>query len=192
MHSPLEVYRLIQQAESGNVAALGNSELADEVLGFAFDAVFDNQGNLAEPGKVNEAIADRIINDEVLRSKNMTLQEELANAVVSKEKRLGDQIEVIPTIKSPNKTYNTHELMILAKRGLIDRQIGGLAVIAFRYHLPRAAAVVRKAGFDIVIPDMQEVGNFNPQSSLPWTRSKEDWIKRERIVIPYFAARNWI
>ncbi len=192
MYSPFSIHELIKQAETGTIPPSGSLEDADEVLGFAFDAILDDKGGLSEPGRVNESIADFIINNEIIRSKRMTLQEELAVAVIARDGDLEGQIEVLSTIKKPGKTYDTHELMLIAKDGFRKRNSGRLAILAFRYHMPRAAAVVEKAGFKVVVPNMGGVGSFNSESSLPWTQSEQNWIKRERKVIPYFALRNWI
>ena len=45
----------------------------------------------------------------------MSLQEEIAIAVQQEDKTLSDQIDSLKTIKSPGKTYNTHELIETVK-----------------------------------------------------------------------------
>lgn len=187
-----EMKTILHQAATGEVPPQGRLEDSDEVIGFSFGLHFDTQGLLAHPGPVNEAMADYIVGDEILRSKNMTLQEELASAVEAREPRLSSQIDTLSTIKAPFMTYNTHELLQQAQEGMRERQARSLAVVAFRYHLPRAAAQVRKAGFETIVPDMSGVGDFDPNSSQPWIRNREAWIRRERKVILAFALANRI
>lgn len=192
MIDPREILQLIGQAESGNVPPEGNLEQAEEVLGFSFGLYFNGSGQLARPGPINDAIASRIVNDEVLRTKNMVLQEELARAVEAREPRLSLQIATLPTIKAPFQTYNTHELLMVARHDFMSRGVGHLAVVAFRHHLPRAAAQVKKAGFAVSTPDMRGVGEFDATSGQAWIRSKDAWIQRERLVIGAFALLNRI
>lgn len=192
MYRPSAILELINQAETGNIPPEGDLSEVDEVLGFSFGLHFNPEGYLAQPGSTNEAIAKMIVSDEVLRSKYMTLQEELAIAVEAREPHLANQINAIPTIKSPFQTYNTHDILQAARPGLIERNVGLVAVVAFRNHLPRANAHVRKAGFSTALPDMRAVGDFDPSSGQAWIRNPEDWIKRERLAIGLFAALNRI
>jgi hypothetical protein len=192
MYRPREIYHLIQQAGSGDFPPIGNLEDMDEAFGFSFGSRWNEYGWLAHPGPTNGAIADSIVGNEVLREMNMTLQEELAIAVKEREPRLSDQIIAIPTMKRPGKNYNTDEVLKRALPDLAERNVGSLAVIAYRYHLPRAEAEVRKAGFYTATPDMSEVGDFDPYSAHRQCRSLDDWIRRERLVIPLFAALGHI
>jgi len=189
-----EFSALIEQSRTGIVPPIGNIELSDEVIGFSFDLYLDAKGQLdrRQSGPVNEALANFIINNEILRAKDMTLQEEIAIAITDKEPKLTDRINVLKSIKRPGKTFNTHELLKAAYPGLIKRQVGSLAVVVFRHQLPRAAAQVKKAGFAVSTPDMSQVGDFNPYSVQPWVRSSEAWVKRERKVIIAFGLLNLI
>jgi hypothetical protein len=170
----------------------GDLEQADHVVGFAFDTQLDAYGFITASGSTNEALAEFIVGHEVLRTKNMTLQEEIAWAVADRDPSLKEQIDRMRSLKMPGKTRHTYELINGEAGGLRDKQAHTLAVVAFRHHLPRVAATVRKAGFQTLIPDMAGVGDFNLNSSLPWTRSRYAWYKRERVAIPYFALRGWI
>jgi hypothetical protein len=187
-----ELNGLIHQAATGDVPPIGDVASADEVIGFAFGLRFDQDGQLGSPGPVNETIANFIVNDEVLRTKNMTLQEELAVAIEAIEPMLANQIVTLKTIKTPGVAYNTHELLMTAKPGLAQRSIGSLAVVAFRNHLPRAAAQVKKAGFMVSTPNMSRVGEFDPDSPQPWIRNPDAWIRRERKALAVFALANRI
>ncbi len=124
MYRLSEINALVDQARTGDVPPVGNLEAAKEIFGFAFGIYFDTDGRLEHPGPVNEALADFIVNDEVLRSKNMTLQEELAIAVEAREPRLSLQIDSLKTVKAPFKTYNTYELLKAARPGLVERNVG--------------------------------------------------------------------
>lgn len=183
---------MIDQAHTGRMPASGNIEDANEVIGFSFGTYFDDEGQLLKPGPVNEAMADFIVGNEVLRSKNMTLQEELAVAVQAREPKLGDQISNLPSIKVPFQAFSTHELIAIARPGLQERQVRSLAVIAFRHHQPRATAQVKGAGFEVSTPNMIAIGDFDPHSGQSWIHSREDWIKRERKVIVAHALLNRI
>jgi hypothetical protein len=192
MNKVREIATLIDHARTGEMPPTGDVENADELIGFSFGLYFDDNGLLGHPGPVNEAIADFVVSDEVLRSKNMTVQEELAVAIEAREPRLAEQIDTLKTIKEPGKAFNTHELLVMAKPALVQRGVGSLAVVAFRNHLPRAAAQVKKAGFVVATPDMRGVGDFDPHSSQAWIHSPEAWIRRERLAITAFALMNRI
>lgn len=187
-----ELTSLMEQARTGDVPPIGDVAQADELIGFAFGLYFDADGQLGRPGPVNDAIADFIVGDEVLRSNNMTLQEELAVAIEAREPKLAGQIDALKTIKAPGRAHNTHELLVTAKPALIARGVGSLAVVAFRNHLPRAAAQVSKAGFTVSTPDMTGVGDFDPHSPQEWIHNPEVWIKRERKVLAAFALAGRI
>ena len=178
---------LLHQSKTGIVPISGSLENAQELMGLSFGVHFNSGGQISEPGSVNDALAKYIVNDEILRSKNMTLQEELAIAVERHEPRMSMQIDSIRSVKKPFRTFNTHELITKAKAGLIERNVRSLAVVAFRHHLPRAAAQVKKAGFDVAVPDMSGIGDFDPYSSQPWIRNINAWTNRERKVIAVFA-----
>jgi len=192
MYSPSKIMSLVKLAENGQIQPKGNLEDADELIGFSFGLILDERGQLKSSGPVNHALAKFIVGNEILREKNMSLQEEIATAVQQEDRTLSDQIDSLKTIKKPGQTYNTHELIETVKPELLARGVGKLAVIAFRYHLPRAEAEVRKAGFETLLPDLSNVGDFDPISPQYQARSQEDWIKRERIVIPLFAILNRI
>ena len=186
------VKEFIGQAKTGDMPAQDNLERAQGLIGFSFGLHFDNQGQLGHPGSVNTAIAGHIVNHEVLRTKDMTLQEELAIEVARLDPTLSDNINSLPTIKAPNKAYNTHELLMQSAPDFKANRVNSLAVVAFRHHLPRAAAQVRKAGFEVANPDMAGVGDFDPTLDQAWVHSKEAWIIRERLVISAFAVLNRI
>jgi hypothetical protein len=192
MYKVNEVLTLIDQAGKGELPPSGDIENVDELIGFSFGLYFDDEGQLGNPGPVNEAMAEFVVGNEVLRSKNMTLQEELAVAIEAREPRLAHQIDTLKTIKEPGTAYNTHELLVTAKPTLVQRGVGSLAVLAFRNHLPRAAAQVKKAGFIVATPDMSGVGDFDPKSPQGWIHNPEAWIRRERVAIAAFALMNRI
>lgn len=192
MYDISRVAKLIDQSKTGIVPPSGNLEEADELIGFAFGLYFDTQGQLGAVGPVNEAIAARVVTDEILRSKNMILQEELAVAIEARDPRMANQIDTLKTIKKPGTAYNTHELLMAAKPGLVERKVGSLAVVAFRHHLPRAAAQVHKAGFAVATPDMSNVGEFDPNSPQSWIHDIDSWNRREVKVIAAFALLNYI
>jgi pimeloyl-ACP methyl ester carboxylesterase len=187
-----EIRGLIEQARTGIVAPVGNLEQADELIGFSFGTYLNSEGQLDHPGPVNDAIARFVVCNEVLRSKNMTLQEELAVAIEAIEPKMANQIDSLPTIKKPGVVFNTHELLATAQPKFRERNVGSLAVVAFRHHLPRAAAEVRKAGFVVATPDMSIVGDFDPNNPQKQVRSAQDWYDRENKVIPIFALLNRI
>lgn len=192
MYSPRAISALIDQARTGDVAPHGDLTEAQTLIGFSFGLVTDAAGQLAGPGVVNDALARFIVNHEALRTKTMILQEELANAVIACDQTLASQIQSLKSIKSPGATYNTYELMAQVTPQLQSQHIVSLIVVAFRHHLPRAEAVVRKAGFGTITPDLRQVGDFDPASSQPWIRGTEAWIRRERTAINIFAMRNYI
>jgi len=192
MYRVSEVATLIDQAHSGVVPPIGNLEDADEAIGFSFGLYFDERGQLAHPGPVNEAIAHRVVNDELLRGKNMTLQEELAIAIEALDPTLAGQIDSIKTIKKPGRAHRTHEVLKIASPSLAERQVGSLAVIAFRHHLPRAVAQVKKAGFEVAAPSMSGVGDFDPNSPQSWIHNSRAWMRRECKVIVALALLNQI
>jgi hypothetical protein len=187
-----EISSLVEQSKTGVVENVGSLEDAQEAIGFSFGLFLDKQGKLLIPGPINEAMTSYILKNKLLRKMHLTLQEELAVAVISREPAMESQITSIKSMKQPFKTYNTREVIEMARPGLEERKVKSLAVIAFRYHQPRAAAQVKKAGFNVVIPDMSDVGTFDANSYQWWTRDRRSWAMNEQIVIPIFALLNYI
>ena len=193
MASFSEVRTMIHQAHSGDMPPQGNLEAADEVFGFSFGTCFNSEGQLLKPGPVNEALAAFIVGHEVLCSMPMTLQQEVAMAVqAAREPGSGGEINSLPSLKAPFKAFNTHELITIARPGLVKRGVKSVAVVAFRHHLPRAAAEVKRAGFVVATPDMRAVGDFDPRSDQAWTHDREAWDHREPKVIAALALLGCI
>ncbi len=192
MYDPSKISALIGQAYTGDVPPHGNMWDAAEVIGFSFGLKLDSTGQLAGPGAVNEALAGYIVRNEELRYKNMHLQEEIANAVLGLDRSLAHRVNVLPTMKAPGNTYSSPELVDAVAPDLRERHVDTLGVLAFRHHLPRANAHVQKAGFETAVPELRDVGDFDPNSAQPWTRSRGAWIRREAIAICGFAALNKI
>ncbi|OVE79486.1 hypothetical protein BVY00_00255 [bacterium G20] len=191
MANPSELATLAKYACSGQMPPHGNLEEADRVLGFSFGYRLARGGGW-EPGATNYDLAELIAGNEILRSLPMTLEEEVAAALIHLEPKLTDQIDVIKTRSAKQKVSGTHEVMVLAKPRIEESGARKLAVVAFRYHLPRAEAIVREAGFSTVVPDMRNFGDFDPESEQWWTTSRQRWIGYELGVIAYFAARGYL
>lgn len=196
MHNPREVATTIRQAYNGELppaSSVTELQAVDAVVGFAFGAKFNAAGELSGPGGANEALAQYISAN--FPDKKLFLQEEIAMAMAQVNPGLAAQVHVLPPLKRPGHTYNTAEIAQQA----IHAGLGGyaaVAVVAFGPHLLRASKVLEKAcrecGTQVVIPDMQGVGDFDAQSSQPWTRSEKAWRKREVPTMLYFAFRNYI
>ena len=184
MINPAEIARTVGYARSGEMPPIGDLASATEVIGFSFGTYFDADGQLSRPGPVNDEIARCIVSNEVIRDTEMpmTLQEEVAWAVFAQDKTLRGQINVLPTIKTPGKAFNTHELIQQSRRGWATRKVGTLAIVAHPHHIPRASAQVRKAGFEVVTLDTRGIG-FDENSAQEWTTSAEKWGKKEPLVI---------
>jgi len=155
--------RRMTQALTGNVPPTGNLENVDEIAGFAFGIYYNNEGKLGAPGPINEALARFMVNNEVVRTKYITAQDALAWAIVKQDSTLADQINAVPTVKAPFKAYTGREFISASLPGWREREVLDLGVVAFRNHLPRAAAETEAmTGFTIATPDMSGIGTWDP------------------------------
>ena len=114
--------------------------------------------------------------------------------VRAQDRRLSDNITAVATIdpKRPGRPLSTLDVITTARPLLAAQGVGSLAVVAFRHHMPRAAAHVEYAGFQSVIPDVRTVGDFDPQSPWPFIRNKRSWIRREVGALAFFALKGGI
>jgi hypothetical protein len=190
--SPVEISTLVNEAKTGKVKPSGSLEDAQEGIGFSFGIYLDNRGKLVIPGPTNESLASFILENEVLGSIRLSLQEELALAVTARKPSMRSQITSIRSMKRPFHPYKTHEKIEIARQGLEKRKVKTLAVIAFRYQLPQVSAQVKKAGYDVVIPDMSNVGIFDANSYQRRTRDEDSWARYEQLCIPALALLNFI
>ncbi len=195
MYNPYEIATLLDQAETGAIPPSSPQRLedAEALVGLAFGLRFTLDGQLESPGPVNDALAERLVGDEVMRSKELIiLQEELAVAVIGLDKSLASRIEVVPTIKEPFTTYSTRHVVLHAAGILAQEDKNSAIAFAMSYHLPRTAAYMRKSGLSVAIPNMYGVGDFDPESRQPQVRNLKQWMKHERLSIGASAVLNWI
>jgi hypothetical protein len=184
----VDLIYLLNQATNGNSEPIGNVKNSKVLVGFSFGTRFDKDGELGDSGETNKAIAKYIVESPILRSKQMYLQEEVAISVIDLRPRLKNKITILKSVKMPYKTYNTHEILNHALPLLRKDKVRNITVVAFRYHLPRAAAQVKKAGFNISTTDMSKVGDWDQASSQVWTRRESNFLLREipTIIALYF------
>ena len=87
-------------------------------------------------------------------------------------------------MKSSGCTFSTHELIGQIRRKYTIAQLGKIGLCAFRYHMPRVDAQMKHANFETIVdPSLQQVGDFDPQSSQVWTQNSRRWSLREPLVI---------
>lgn len=190
MYDPRKVYSLLQQATTGETPPHGRLEDAQEIVAFPFSIRLNDEGQLIGPGTTNIALAKFITTHEILREMPITMTEDLALAWPGK---MPNSVEIETNFPdSGEKASTTHNYAQRVARNLKVRKVGRIAVVAFRFHAPRADAEMQKAGFDTALPDLRQIGNFDPESSQRWTTSQEQWVKRERIILPASALLNWI
>jgi len=193
MVSPGRIAELTRDAYAGDMPPRGDLASVDAVIGFSFGTYLSSDGKqVVCPGPVNEALAEMLVACEPLRSKPLALQEELALAVRAQDRSLDGRIELVPTLdpNKPGKPRSTLEVVSHVMPQLIAQRVGSVAVVAFRHHMPRAEAHVRRVGLDTAVPDVRRVGDFDPDSPWPFIRSRSEWMKRELFAIAYFAVRD--
>lgn len=163
---------------TGKMPPHGRLDEAEAVLAFPFGYRADAEGHYKEPGLTNIALADFISDNPVLRAMDMVLSEELADAI---DGRTLGKTTLLSNFEegSAGTTYDYAER---AKKLVELMDVGKLAVVAFRYHLPRADASSTKVGFNTVVPDMRHVGDFDPESAQWWTRDRKRWVVRESLL----------
>jgi hypothetical protein len=165
---------------SGNMPPHGNLEDAEAILAFPFGYRADSEGQYKEPGTTNIALADFIAANPVLSQMDIVLSEELADAL---DGRMKGKTTVLSNFEQ-GQAGTTYDYAERARRLVEIHDVGKLAVVAFRFHLPRAGASIEKVGFSTIVPDLREVGDFDPESAQWWTRSKKLWVAREAAVLP--------
>jgi len=181
MFKPVPMLRRMSQALTGNMPPTGSFENVDEIAGFAFGIYYNSEGGFGIPGPINEALAHFMVNNEVVREKYITAQDALAWAIVGQDKTLSSQINAVPTVKAPFKAFTGREFISAALPGWNERNVHDLGVVAYRNHLPRAAAETGQAtGFVIATPDMRGVGNWDPNPEQQrQARRPLNWAVRE-------------
>lgn len=178
----------IKYSLDGKMPPHGNLSDAEVILAFPFGYRSDSEGNYKEPGTTNEALADFIATNPVLREMDIILSEELADAINGRMK--GDTT-LLSNFEQGN-TSTTYGYAEKAKLLAEINDIGKIAVVAFRFHLPRATAGSEKVGFKTVVPELRQVGDFDPQSAQWWTRSRKLWAAREAAVLPASIVKKQI
>lgn len=191
-----DISTIMHYADSGEMPPIGEVDEAGALIAFSFGVRLDETGHVMDPGTTNRALATLIVNNDALRASTTPwyLQDEIADCAFNLDPSIVEERKIYPmaSLKSQGQTYNSYELIQQATPQLRHDNAETVAVVAFRHHLPRAVGHVLRAGFKVVTPDMRQVGEFDPDSSQPWTRNREAWIKRERKVIGYCAIRGYI
>jgi hypothetical protein len=179
--------------------ATGHIDGTEGILVPSFGTIFDSAGIVDAPGATNVALAEHIVGHEVIRDLRLPLylQQEVAVAAIQLDSSIATQVaKVILTNKAPGRAFNTREVIQHAMPDIISHGIGKLAILPFRYHAPRALYtginVAQPEGIEIVYPGMQAVGDFDPRSSQPRTRSKAAWVRGERLIIPLNYAFGYL
>jgi hypothetical protein len=184
--SALEVFKY---SVTGSMPPLGNLDDAEAIIAFPFGRLENTAGDYIAPGATNLALAEYIANNAQLREKNIVLTEELADAL---DGDTDGSITLINNINKDGRTSSTYDYAVRAGEHFRQHNIGQLAVVAFRHHLPKANAGIKRVGLKTVVPDLRQVGNFDPESAQWWTRNLAAWIVRESVVLPVSLALRQI
>jgi DNA-binding LacI/PurR family transcriptional regulator len=86
---------------------------------------------------------------------------------------------------------DTHEVAYQAAQHMGRLGCRRPIVVAQQHHLPRAEAVLRRLGLDVVVTTAVDAP-FDERSSQVWTRSRVAWALRELLTIPYYRSRRWL
>lgn len=173
---------------SGNMPPQGNISEAEAILAFPFGYRSDSGGAYKGPGLTNLALAKFISTNPVLSEMDIVLTEELADAL---DGRMRGRTTLLSNFEQ-GQASTTFDYAERASRLTEIKDVGSLAVIAFRFHLPRANASTEKVGFNTVIPDLRQVGDFDPRSAQWWTKNKKLWVARESVVLPASVIKQEI
>ena len=177
-----EVIRLMQSSINGEIEPHGRIAEADSIVGFSFGVRYD-EGHYTAPGATNEALGTWLA-DQFKPQRLMILQQELADVVCDIQPDASQAVVALPTMKSSGCTFSTHELIGQIRRKYTIAQLGKIGLCAFRYHMPRVDAQMKHANFETIVdPSLQQVGDFDPQSSQVWTQNSRRWSLREPLVI---------
>ncbi len=178
---------------------VGTIENVNGILAVSFGTIYGPDGEVAAPGATNLELARYIVNDEMIRDTKMPLamQQEVVMAARLLDPSIDGQIaQSIDTNKRPGLAFNTREVAQQALKVLVAEQVGTLAVIAFQYHRPRAVPTVQRVvqteHIEVVSPDMRNIGDFDPNCSQSRPRSRDNWKRGERVIIPFNALMGYI
>lgn len=173
---------------SGNMPPRGDLSDAEAALAFPFGYRADSEGHYKEPGATNLALAGFILANPQLRQLDIVLSEELADAL---DGRARGKTILLGNFEQ-GQAGTTYDYAEKARKLTEVRDVGKLAVVAFRFHLPRANAGTERVGFSTVVPDLRQVGDFDPKSAQWWTRNRGLWTAREAAAVPVSIIKNQV
>lgn len=185
----MSLVEVFKYSANGDMPPRGNLDEAEAILAFPFGLIKNSNGEYLAPGQTNIALASYIARSGQLREKDIVLTEELADAL---DGDTDGDIRVISNFREDGKESSTYDYAVRAGEYLRGHNVGKLAVVAFRHHLPRAEASVSRVGFSTVVPELRQVGDFDSQSYQWRTRSRARWIAWEVGSIPVSAVLNQI
>jgi hypothetical protein len=185
----MRAVEIFKYSADGNMPPRGNLDEAEAILTFPFGFIGDSNGDYFSPGATNIALAEYIADSRQLREKDIVLTEELADAL---DGDTDGDIKVISNFLEEAKASSTFDYAVRAAEYFRERNIGSVAVVAFRHHLPRAEASVSKVGLSTVVPELRQVGDFDPQSYQWRARSRARWIAWEVGIVPASVVLNQI
>lgn len=177
----MNILEVFKYSATGNMPPQGNLDEAEAILAFPFGLIKNSNGDYIAPGATNLALATHIARSGQLREKDIVLTEELADAL---DGDTDGNITLISNLGEDGKESTTYDYAVRAGEHFRQRSIGKLAIVAFRHHLPKANAGIKRVGFETVVPELRHVGDFDPASSQWWTRNQAAWIAREALVLP--------
>jgi len=177
----MNVLEIARYSLNGNMPPSGNLEDAQALLAFPFGLVRDIDGAFVRPGATNEALISYILENPILRKMTIVYSEELQKGL---EGQTEGKTLFLSNFTGQNKESTSYDYARRAHQSFKDIQIGKVAIVAFSHHLPRAVASSQRVGINTVVPDLRGVGDFDTESSQPWTRNANAWAKREAKVIP--------
>ncbi|MDB5179847.1 MAG: hypothetical protein JWN12_479 [Candidatus Saccharibacteria bacterium] len=149
----------------------------------------ENSDGTKIPGPMNEALA--AFTDEHFSDRPILVSPDIAPALQTEPRRvleLNSTSGSLDTLKDPKNTGTAGELL-QARAFMREENYTTAIIIAHAFHVARVARMAQKLDIVTAIPDGLPK-EFDPESAQEWTRSREEWVKRERLTIGYMILRR--
>lgn len=159
---------------------------ADCVFGLGF-GLRQTAGNF-KPGAGNEALAAYYHRS--FPNLPVLMQDDLLEAVNRMQPPYGP-LHTVEQFGTLGDRMTTYRLMKLMQRSMNDKGYERPVLLASSYQVPRAVAIAKKLGLELIVPYGLPDG-FDPQSSQRWTRNAWRWALKEPFVLIQHRLFGWI
>lgn len=147
------------------------------------------QGKNNSPGKSNESLAEIASYLAAKYKLPIVAQWEIAGCIPGFSND-GCNFAVLKHRKD-GQYLDTYEVLAQAKDYCFKSGKAKAIIVAHPDHAPRCLAVAQKLGFEAVAADTRNVP-YDPDSAQEWTKSREEFVKHERLATEYYRQAGYL